>query len=616
MALAGNILINWEHNPLTRIAMNIERRIGIYLFFVSVCLATQINWVIRHEQYDSLLTRSSLAIAVGVALTRLAVYLVEAAAGDDADITVRKLSLILTPGLLFLFFPFHSLALCRWRYDCNYADDVFIVLPIAISLSLGTILAIEHRKHFGKDKIFGFFQSLIPVLQRHGFWIAWFLACVVLVVRGWDRFIHPEPFAEGAKQFIGAALNDGWISLTHLYDGFLHTVPRLIALVAVELMPIKYIPHFTVTVCYMIAAATTVYIVRDCFRWIIPSDFFRFVFGVVLCLVPGLIEVLGNLPNIHYLLFILLGLMALQDIEHEFRSWELATAGLIVLSTGMSVVFLPLALVRVVWLMRYSLNTARPSIPYRELLHRHRGAVIFFLIILTPSVLLMFGQLLGAIPQAKVLNPVTLEIADLFIGLQNIFVVYFVLHPFAGTVVVTEIIFFLPLFVLFIVFLPFLSILSYRLYAEHRPQLIFISVWLLGILLIPVMIFFFRPSGFALFMFDKEWHSFGWWMRYNYIFSAAGVLLWLMVLRPKRPMKPIQHRTVVTWVILLSYVFQAQYYFNVGRYGQEAFWSQTSDALRQSVQTGCPRTVVVRAHPDPNWWNFTYHSPKSNLRCE
>jgi hypothetical protein len=83
-------------------------RVGVYLFFVSLILFTQINWIMQHRQYAAwhVEERLLLGFLVGALLAAGANALARkwaVKAGKDADAQVKKLSLALFPGILFFF---------------------------------------------------------------------------------------------------------------------------------------------------------------------------------------------------------------------------------------------------------------------------------------------------------------------------------------------------------------------------------------------------------------------------------------------------------------------------------------------------------------------------------
>jgi len=83
-------------------------RAGVYMFFVSLILSTQINWVVEHKHFDSLRVEERLLFGF-LAGTLLAAAIIALArnraarAGKDPDALARELSHALSPGILFFF---------------------------------------------------------------------------------------------------------------------------------------------------------------------------------------------------------------------------------------------------------------------------------------------------------------------------------------------------------------------------------------------------------------------------------------------------------------------------------------------------------------------------------
>ncbi|GEM_PF-1735234 len=79
---------------------------GIYIFFISIILATQIRWVKRYNRFDGIEMRLILGFLVGLILSLVIIKLVEKIARKyhrDYETFLTKLSIALSPGVLFIF---------------------------------------------------------------------------------------------------------------------------------------------------------------------------------------------------------------------------------------------------------------------------------------------------------------------------------------------------------------------------------------------------------------------------------------------------------------------------------------------------------------------------------
>ncbi len=587
--------------------MNLFSYSGIYIFFISLFLSSQLNWIVRHDTFYKFPLREGLAVLAGFLFSYLTIKSIRRFSPFNEKNILKNISLALTPGLLFLFFPFHARTVCLYRKDCNYFDDRFILLSVILSLVVAISLLISKYFKNKPEPRIGITTSIGKYFDRYKFWLALTLTFALLCYRGWARFTNPELYAEGAIQFVNGALNFGWSSLLFIYDGYPDTLPRVIANFARIFIPIKYLPVFTVTSCYLIAALVASFICRNCYRWLIPSDMVRICICALFCLLPGLNEMLGNLTNLHYLLFMLYSLLYLKDPKEPFTVWELTLALMIVLSAGLTAVLLPVAFFRFCYSLQIHNNFSLGRLA--QGLKNNVPELFFLLISSFPLLFKIIMKLLMPGSSERELFSIIFTFSDLLTGLANTIIIYIFLHPFAGTVTVNEIILFIPLPALIACAILVFSLLIYFYARDNLLQFFFLASWIFGILAIPIMIFYLRPEAFSFFLIDQGWNLFKWWMRYNYIYSMAGVILWICLLRPVQIWPLTNMRTILSVVLIAAYISQAQYYFQINKYGEEKMWAKTSDKLQRSMQTGKPSTVGITSYPAPEWY-FKYYADR------
>ncbi len=137
----------------------------------------------------------------------------------------------------------------------------------------------------------------LPVAAAVGT-LAALLALGRLWATGWpfDRL-----WAEDGAVFLADALDHGWGSLTYSYAGYLHGVPRVIALLGTEL-PLADVATYTVlasaAVCGLLAA-----VVSSAARTVTGSVPWACVAGLATVSVPALrFETLGSLANLQWFL--------------------------------------------------------------------------------------------------------------------------------------------------------------------------------------------------------------------------------------------------------------------------------------------------------------------------
>jgi hypothetical protein len=275
------------------------------------------------------------------------------------------------------------------------------------------------------------------------------------------------------------------------------------------------------------------------------------------------------------------------------------------------VIFIPAACVRI----GHNLISGPKLTSNRALstLKRHSGDIILLFLILIPTLYLIANRLFFTSLEENSFHVATisLKLTDLLAGLMNTINIYIFLHPFGGTITTTEIVRFIPGTILFLCALCLFTFTFQKLAEEKPLQLFSIGACILGILIIPIMIYFFRPQGFPFFLLDQTWFQYKWWMRYNYIFSMAGLLLWIVIIRPERLWPLDNLRSIFALILISASLSQAPYYFLINRYGSEAKWSKTSTLLESSIRTGKPKYIKIESYP-ASGWNFGYRSPKAH----
>ena len=84
-------------------------KVGLYVFFMSLGMFTQISWMKSKDSYDDVEIRLFLAIVLGFTLSALVFGALERALSkktrSEIEDIMAKISLSLSPGLLFLFAP-------------------------------------------------------------------------------------------------------------------------------------------------------------------------------------------------------------------------------------------------------------------------------------------------------------------------------------------------------------------------------------------------------------------------------------------------------------------------------------------------------------------------------
>lgn len=81
-------------------------RTGIYIFFISLFLFTQFNWMKQRNRYSEVELRLSLAFLAGVVLSFVIIKLIKKfikESGKKHETLLEDVSLALSPGIFFIF---------------------------------------------------------------------------------------------------------------------------------------------------------------------------------------------------------------------------------------------------------------------------------------------------------------------------------------------------------------------------------------------------------------------------------------------------------------------------------------------------------------------------------
>ena len=176
---------------------------------------------------------------------------------------------------------------------------------------------------------------------RYGFIIAGLGTCL-LVLRGLPRLRHAAFFAEDGQIFFSQAHNQGAAAIWEPYRGYLHLVPRALAAV-LEPFPVTAAPALYAVVALLVHVAMLTPALSSRLDWIIPGPLLRVVLFALLCLMPPLWEVLGNIANLIFVAGITLLLLTLSDDPRSGagRLGELTLMAALGLSGPLIVFFVP-----------------------------------------------------------------------------------------------------------------------------------------------------------------------------------------------------------------------------------------------------------------------------------
>ena len=189
---------------------------------------------------------------------------------------------------------------------------------------------------------------------ENSYWKALALCLVLVFIRGWDRLMHAHLWAEDGATYLQQGLAEGWSSLFNEYRGYYQLLQRLITQIFLEL-PLSAFPFAVCLFCYICYAAIVAQFARSPFRVYVPSDSARILTTLVLCLIPGMVEVLGNLANILRPAFLFAWLVLMKPPSEELKWWEIFFIAIFTASAGQIVILLPLIAFRLYYQNKYKM---------------------------------------------------------------------------------------------------------------------------------------------------------------------------------------------------------------------------------------------------------------------
>ncbi|MEO8483292.1 MAG: hypothetical protein ABI634_13855 [Acidobacteriota bacterium] len=446
---------------------------------------------------------------------------------------------------------------------------------------------------------------------------AFALPLVILIERGWSRLATPDFWAEDGAVFLRQALEEGSRSLLHPMAGSFFTLERSIMLIALKAAPLVWVPFVVCLACIAVTALVMSRLASDAYSWLVPSRAVRLAAVCLMCLLPGLNEMLGNLCNVNWILFAGVALIGLKDPDRPLTAAELVVTALISVSVGTAILLVPLFLWRLV------MTTARRRSPTREVL------AIAILILLGGVLPAVFG---GSEPSAPP-GVRALDIARIWYDHIARLVAF---TPWIGDRLTVTVSHWRPqgLYrVGKIGFVIFLAAWAWRRRRDARAQALLallagVSAWTALSSLTRVYAFDFFQNQTGLWFYES---------RYSFIVSFTAVLFWLVVLQDL-PRLLIPRATVAMGFLALSAAL-SMHRFNIDAYSNPRFharvvgttvvadpvtdyrvdgpigthWQDVSDELDRARRTGCPHRVIVHQYPDP--WAFTFVNPNPAAGC-
>jgi hypothetical protein len=169
-----------------------------------------------------------------------------------------------------------------------------------------------------------------------------------------DAVLNPQFWAEDGQLFYSEAYNHSWAAtLVQPYNGFFHTLPRLVAALSL-LAPVRYGPAIFNAVAILIEVAPALFLLTDRLASVIPDRRVRLLLALVYVGIPNSWDIHANIANsvFHLPLLALMVFLAGPPTRLAWRVHDLVVVGLTAVSGPFVLALLPVAALRA-WLGRH-----------------------------------------------------------------------------------------------------------------------------------------------------------------------------------------------------------------------------------------------------------------------
>ncbi|MBK8806467.1 MAG: hypothetical protein IPO21_07435 [Bacteroidales bacterium] len=402
---------------------------------------------------------------------------------------------------------------------------------------------------------------------------------LIFIIRWSHRLFNATLWAEDGALFLQDAFKYGLESLYLPYSGYFHTVPRIIAYVS-SLLPAILIPHFIVILCFVITYYIISVLLKSDYEWILPEVHFRGVFTLLIAIAPGTTEVFGNIANLHWILYLYLGLLGFRSINYSYHLLDYVFASLAVFSEGATITLLPLFLIRLIF---HVFKRRKKQLIYQE-------SFIIFVILL-----MAFFNYLNKVSQTS-------------FDVQSIFLILIYCKSILAESISFSWLYILPYTLMDKYwFIPSAGLFGIALFIVSKSFylkeiIIFPIVLFMCFGLLPPMTVLARENTFDL-IYTHSGH--GWqplsWLnfRYSFIPSVSGYFFWIWIIS----LIYKYYNTIAVYlsilILLLSFVFCLKSYFFIKPYS-ENIWIINSKKIDDVRNNDSLKSIEISIEPS-NW---------------
>lgn len=390
----------------------------------------------------------------------------------------------------------------------------------------------------------------------------WLILGILISLYRWKfRLVDATLWAEDGALFLQQSLQEGVCSIIMPYAGYFHTIPRIISWI-VCYFPSNVISHAFVISCFLITIYVALLILRKEYEWIFPKIYHRGMLFLLILIAPGTPEAFGNLANLHWVLYLYLGLLGIRVLDYQYKWWEILLSILVVLSEGATLTLLPLFLIRLLF----------------QVVKKYRVKYYLQELIIIVSILVM----------AFVNFHIRTQLSTIHIGKEKLFdvVLHSILQDFLSHPWMSQIPYQLMGAYWFIptLYIAVIAIMLIRRYFLWKPSTLILLGFFGCIMMIPPMIAMARTIP-DVFIFHGEWGN----DRYAFLISVGGYIFWVWILALSFTEKQRMFiKYLWSLLMILAIVFCYRNYRYISPHHTENFWIKNAekiDDVRKNMNT-------------------------------
>lgn len=422
-----------------------------------------------------------------------------------------------------------------------------------------------------------------------------------MLLRQTDRIIYPTLWAEDGAIFLFRTITYGFKSILMPYASYLQVFPQIISLTS-YIISLKYYPILTLCISSFIYTYAIAIILRRSYEWISDSLMVRLCCILVITFMPGTPEILGDLSNLHAVLFLFVMIRLIASIEEKYSIFDFILFIMAIFSAGEIILALPLMVYKIFILFKNKMPLINISLE-----------VILLLLILTATVINIsfFEHTSFASGHGFLYYLLLFKNYLPFFMLTTLN--RFIFLPFVGslTIVINKSII-LSLIIgvglLWFIYSRFKN--TIKIWTYHYNMLCIAIFSYVGLILLTV---FARP-GAELTPFMGKLDSIN-QLQYRYMtfLIPIAILFWYVIINnilTDRGVSFVIRRKIILFIslyimVINSYtglIFRNFYVLGGGTCSKQNLWNYNYPTFYKVIKVGDPKTINIPFAPDPKMW--------------